>query len=480
VSRLALVAKNSLFLILDRCIRGFLLMFLTIVIARVLAVETFGVYALAITISGIFRVVADFGTTFLTTHEIAKQRSQVSTLFVHGLVLKLIISAVGMIVLVGMSHIFYPGHVRLALYIGGAAAVLRLLVEFVTAFFGGHEKMNYVSYVMMIYMILVFLIIGVMLLMGVRSPAGLISGYVFGGLITLPIATSILFSKIEIKFVSIKWREMRRIFILAIPFGLYFISDIIYFHTDILMLSVMRGEHSVGLYQSAMKINQLLEAFPLLIVSALFPTISRIYAQSKTEIHRMLEKSLGFIIILSVPLSVGAVLLADGLIVAIYGSKYADSGDIFRILSMMIPFRFIGFIVGMALTATGGQTKRLIVVAITAGLNVLLNSLWIPMAGVQGAAWASVVSAVVLTVCFIVFARSLWPIGKSRGVIVKVMLASGIMGGIVYVLRPMISLWLVIAIGVAVYGVLIVLMKAFSREDWQQVRALISKKEIVQ
>ena len=100
MGRARTVAKNSFYLILDRLIRGLLLMILTIWVARVLGVKHFGIYSLALVLAGIFRLVSDFGITFLTTHEVAKDRTRVSHLFVHGLVVKSIMAFAGFVLFI--------------------------------------------------------------------------------------------------------------------------------------------------------------------------------------------------------------------------------------------------------------------------------------------------------------------------------------------------------------------------------------------
>lgn len=450
-------------------------MALTILMARALNVNSFGVYALAITVMGLFKVIADFGTTFFTTHEMAKNREQATSLFIHGLILKLIISCVGLGILVVLTKIFYEPKVQVAILVGGIAAIIRLIIEFQSSFFAGLEKMKFVSVIMVMYMSLVVLVTLIMLAIGIRVPSTLVMGYLIGGLIALPFSTVIFFKHIRLGEISIQLYELKRLFVLAIPFGLYFLSDIIYFHTDVLMLSVMKGEHSVGLYQSAMKLNQLLEAAPLLLASALFPTISRTFIDSKEKVKGMLGKSLEFILILGIPLAVGGFILAKPLMLTIFSNKYAEAILILKILMIMVPFRFAGFIFGMVLTASGNQSKRMLVVAATAVINVILNALWIPRWGVDGAAAASVVSAIVLTFAYAIFAKSLWNIQPLIIQLFKICIATTVMALTIYFVGPNLNIWICLSGAIIIYFISLILIKGIRNSDWLYMKQLLKK-----
>ena len=477
MSKSRLVAKNTFYLFLDRILRGFMLMALTVWVARALGVKAFGVYALAVTIGGIFRVVNDFGISFRAAYEVAKDPGESSRIFTQGLVLKIVMSIIGMTCLVIGVGYCYPAQVQKAIGVAAFAYLLLGYIEYANAIFGGQERMEYISLNMVLHMSLVFCFMGMLLIIGVRSAPILLFGHLSAGVLGILFAWNLLRRKFDLRLVKIKGRELKTFLIKTLPFGLYFLSDVIYFHTDIIMLSFYQGEHAVGLYQSAMKLIQFAEAAPLLFVSALFPTLSRTYKGAPETVSKILSKSSGYLFILSLPLAVGTWFLSEGIILYLFGAEYASAGRVLKILAIMIPFRYAAFLFGTALTASGKQQGRMIMVAITALINICLNAWWIPLWGLAGAAGASVVSALILALYFAYGIRNITHLSQIFLKVFRPLIACIIMGGGIYFARTQYNIFINIALGIVIYTIIIFAIKGINKQDLEMIKKILTSRK---
>jgi O-antigen/teichoic acid export membrane protein len=172
--------------------------------------------------------------------------------------------------------------------------------------------------------------------------------------------------------------------------GLSFIIAQTYVSLGTLMLNFMKGETVVALYSSANRIVAPINAVGILFTIAVFPVISRLFAQSDwrqlSAIRRLTTK-----LMISAILPIACVLIfkAEEIIRLLFGDTYANAADSLRILSitMIVIWICVGY--SRFLTATGQNNKYLIAVSIAAMVNLVLNIILIPRFGAIGAAVAT-------------------------------------------------------------------------------------------
>lgn len=165
--------------------------------------------------------------------------------------------------------------------------------------------------------------------------------------------------------------------------------------TDILMLGAMRGTSDAGIYHVAVRLAGL-TSFCILAVNAIAaPMIAELYAEKKlAELQRVVGLAAWGIFAFSVPVCL--VLIAGGrYILAIFGEEFvAGYGPLVALALGQVVASLCGS-VGYLLTMTGHQNSAAI--ALTSGvvLNITLNAIMIPLYGAIGAAWATAISIMV-------------------------------------------------------------------------------------
>ena len=87
-----IIIKNATYLFFGRMATGLMSLLLMAVIARKLGVDKFGAYTLALTIAGFFGVASDFGSSYLTIREVARDKSKTGEYLLNGTIVKILLN----------------------------------------------------------------------------------------------------------------------------------------------------------------------------------------------------------------------------------------------------------------------------------------------------------------------------------------------------------------------------------------------------
>lgn len=186
------------------------------------------------------------------------------------------------------------------------------------------------------------------------------------------------------------------------------ISVSIYTNLDKVMLGIFTNDESVGYYTSANKMIKVVVSLVTSLGTVLLPRMSYYIENDLTEeINNLIDKSLNFILLLAIPASVGIFVLAKPIILIFTGSGYIEAITTIKILSPVILILALSNLIGVQILLSHGKEKfTLISTSIGAITNFLLNLLLIPYFKHNGAAIATIVAEISVTITQIYFAYS--------------------------------------------------------------------------
>lgn len=172
------------------------------------------------------------------------------------------------------------------------------------------------------------------------------------------------------------------------------LAQTIYCNADMTMLGLMKGDYEVGLYSTSVKIYNIINTMIASVAMVVMPQLSEGYANKNfKEVNRLLKYSLNFIIVLGIPCLAGINVISEELIVVIAGKEYTAAALSLNILTGALFCSFIGgWISNMMLLPSGNERVCLRSSAISAIVNVILNIFFIPMYGLNGAAFTTFVA----------------------------------------------------------------------------------------
>ena len=162
-----------------------------------------------------------------------------------------------------------------------------------------------------------------------------------------------------------------------------------------IVLSVFHHEAAVGLYAAASRIVSFGTPLVTSFTSAMFPYMSRLYAESSAALRRVGEESLKYMLAAALPAVIVVVMFSDQLIRTLYGDAYAGAVPVLRVVIWVFLFNFVNPFVSHILFARGEQSSSLRVGAVTAVVSVALSLAVIPHWGALGAAATLLASSAV-------------------------------------------------------------------------------------
>ena len=180
----------------------------------------------------------------------------------------------------------------------------------------------------------------------------------------------------------------------VLPFIIITSMFVINNRTDAIMLGIMKGNESVGLYHVANRGAMLISFILIAVNQSLAPTIAKLYAEGNlSKLQNIITKSSKTIFLVSLPISLTMIIFGQWFLL-IFGSEFTAAYLTLVILSFGQLVNATMGSVGLLLDMTGHQGDSARGVGITAILNIILNALFIPLWGVNGAAFATAISTI--------------------------------------------------------------------------------------
>ncbi len=246
---------------------------------------------------------------------------------------------------------------------------------------------------------------------------------------------------------------------------------------DALLLSRTDGLVAAGLYGAATTIISILNIIPQGIRQSLLPEITRAYAQTAQQAAAVVGQALRLILIGTLLIAVTLTILSDLLLPFIFRDSYAAAGPVLVTLVWAFVLACCAIPNARLIIAAGRQHVFVPLHALSLLLNVGLNLLLQPMYGVQGAAYARLVSAALVCLFGIGYVQwriVRWPIGSVIG---RPLLAASaallLAGGAAIVHIPVL---LVVPLAWLGYVGVLWLLRVFNGEDVRRLRLALRRR----
>jgi O-antigen/teichoic acid export membrane protein len=358
------------------------------------AVSTGQVFT-AITFATVFGVFIDAGFSPVLIRETARKPEQAQRLLSSVLWFKGGFAIMAYLLLViSVNFTPYAPITRSLADIVGLAVVLESFTLTLYGVFRGFQDLKYEALGSVIFQVLVFIIGGLAIQAG-HSILFLGIALVVGALANFLFAVFTLWRKHHLRFrLKIDNELIAPLIRTWLPFFIAAVLIRAYASVDVILLSLLRGEQSVGWYSVAYKLTFALQFLPLALNNSVFPAFSRAFVESREALRAIFQQSFKFLLLLAVPLTVGVFVFVEP-ILNLRWASYSQTPQALRVLILSLPLIFLNLILGSLLNASNRQRENTIHIAFTLLANIVLDIMLIPSMGHVGAAWASVISSAV-------------------------------------------------------------------------------------
>lgn len=156
----------------------------------------------------------------------------------------------------------------------------------------------------------------------------------------------------------------------------------------------MLGAEQVGLYAAAVRLSDVWLFVAVITTSSLFPTIVSAKAISQKLFEDRIMKLYQLLVALSLVISIVMFIFSEKIVLLTFGNDYTESIEILQLYIWSIIFVFLNNGSWKWYLAENLQKIAFIRLGIGALINVALNFFLIPMYGLKGAVYATLVSYV--------------------------------------------------------------------------------------
>lgn len=353
---------------------------LFMVAGRKLGPEGIGLYGFALALGGIFSQLPLFGFEKLISREVAKDLSRARFYLGRVLLLKLMLAVVGLVLiipaLIVMGYQFERGWIVMVV---GATIFSQTFITYYNAFYRTFSKAEYEA-VVRISLSLGTTGLGLYVLYSGYGLSGFVISQLVSTLLCLFLSNLIVGRKIAPFHFGLKLREATSVLKSALPLVLLGVLVMLYVSIGVLVLSQMKGDFPTGIYTAAAKIWMVFVFIPAGMMGVYLPTMSRHFQENSRDFAKIYWYAFKYLFIIGIFLAVTGQVIADQLVVFLYGRAFVESAYPLRILAWGMLISFLNFaLVNTAVSM--GKEKRLALFAFfgvlfNLSLNLALVSKW--------------------------------------------------------------------------------------------------------
>lgn len=364
----------------------------SMVLARYLGVAEYGRYSLIFLYATLFQGLASFGLDDILTRELSRGRRSAEQLVGNAVLLRLG-GALGAILLCSVAAAWGERDPQIAR--GTLVAVLPLVLSAV------YVPLWSVLASRMEYPLREAIVVGsrvaelLLLVACAWAGAGLLTLVGVAALAqSVPLALTLWLVRPRVRW-NLRWdgRLAKDLFVQAAPLGVASMVALVYGRVDGILLARLAGYEAVGLYSAAYKFLNLALTLPYVVTAAVFPVMARV-EEDRATVQTVFQRAFDYLILTALPLGVAGAVLGPSVVRAVYGPGFEGAAAPLQVLLWATGFMFAARTCRQLLVAGGQQTAHLALLVGGAIANVALNLWWIPVAGIVGAAWATLCAEV--------------------------------------------------------------------------------------
>ena len=476
MSRVKTIFKNMSWLLISQVIASVCGFIWTILMARYLGVNKYGIYGFAVSFTGILSILFDFGIGMHIVRHIATDYDSASKYLGNAIPLKSIFSVVGFVVILLILIIMKVDELTLIVTLLFAIEqIIKKFVELMNATFQAFEEGKYqgIGNTILNLLLLLFIILSITTDLGLF---GISISYILANIIALIYLYYVLNKHITKPNYEFDKEFCKRVTLASIPFAATAILYSIYYSIDVVMLTHLVGNYATGIYNATYKLISVLTLFSSVYIAVIFPVMSKFFKNDDKMLLISFEKSIKYLMLIIIPIAASTVIYSSDIIYLFYGSKYEAASSVLNILIWTVCLLFISGACNTLLNASHKEVTVSKIYAVAAIFNIVLNFFMIPYFSYNGAAITTVLSdiLIVLIQFYVIYKIGHRPNKKLYLDLVKIIVGSLILGIILAFLN--LNMWMALIVGIIIYFIILILLKLFDNDDKYIIKEIFGRK----
>lgn len=467
------IASNTGVQVLGRILSGLLAIFTISAVLQAFGAELQGRYMLAMAFAQFVSTIADFGLGAYLVRAI----SSGNTLAKEGMTFRFY-TAIPFYITAVIVSLFLPYDqpTREAIWVALISAFMISMNNTLVVYYQAKLKMHIPVFSEVVNKVVVFALTAAVIALALPFIWSVVV-VVVGAMVNFLI--NFIVGRKDLPYTpKAEWSSWKEIIKETLPLWVVSVLILIYFRIDTLLLSVLplpNGQNNlveVGYYSTAYKLLELLIAIPMMFYGAVLPVLVAAQGDS-LKLRNIISKALQVSLFISLPISVFVFMNSRG-IIDLFFPNYEPAAAALSILiwAFLLSAISTGFYFS---TISQGQQRRLVRPYLLAtAVNVILNIWLIPIYGFYGAAWATVITELLIVGVTYQVSRSISGIGFSFDKsVIKILLAVTIMAIVGIAVPPV--LWLQTICAGASYALVLLALKGI---DFGIVKSVLFNRDV--
>ena len=378
------ILRNFGFLTVGKLLGDVLTFLMFVTLSRVYGQEGIGEYSFAMALTSFLMILADYGFTDLSIKHMSRYRERMLEYYSEVLTLRIFLVLIAMLVLYAVAELLVLSErAWQVLILVGVFQILFSVLEGVGSIFIASEKMFFKG-------VIEFSAKGLSALICILVVS--LKGGLAESLVVLPVLT-VLHIIVAHIILSARFGRIK----IGLTYASFVFLSQLATRIDVVLIGFMMGAAAAGVYNVAYRVIFLLLFLPYFGAMSILPLASRLFKDSKFDLEILYHNSLNLAVLVGMPIAFGVWLIAPEFITTVFGNEFESSAGILRVLAVILLFSCLNSLIGVFLTASDRQQVRTRCQWISALVNMVANLALIPLLGLTGAAFAAILSEVLLT-----------------------------------------------------------------------------------
>lgn len=506
MSELYEVSKSSfrggLLLFIGMLSSTIILAFTTILIARLLGPDDYGLYSIVLTVPSILITVSDLGISpALTRYSASLRRGDEEHRLIRLIEVGLISKTVFTIIISAIMFVMADPISSKILNRPGMGSLLRIaslyligqsLLTSLNSVFVGLDEAGKNSLLQNLQAIIKTIAAPTLIILGFGLTGALLGiglGYIISTAIGMALLIAISLSNLKSKQVTpenpFSFAEgLNTLVSYGAP--LYLSSLLFSFQTQVrnILLALHSSNESIGNFTTALNFTILISVLASPIATTLFPAFSKLsLKEHKESLETMFRMSVKYTSLIIIPAATGLALLSSEIVIILYGAQYQSAPKFLSIYSLSFFLTAIGmYITGSLLNSQGDTKTTLKVNILSLTVNLSLALYLIPRHGVIGLIASILTSQTVSTIYSLIKIKNMYQMSIDYNSSIRIIVSSLIPGSLVYIFlrsnllsSPTVDLAISVIIFITSYMLLTPLTGAINLEDIENLDKLTSE-----
>ena len=475
MSQIRTIFNNMGWLMISQIVASVCGFIWTVLMARYLGVEKYGLFGFATSLTGILAITVDLGISTHIVRHIATDYDSAPHYLGNAIPLKSIF-AIGTIILTLIVLILMKSD-ELTIIVTLLFTIEMIIRSFIGLFNGTFQafeegKYQGIANTTLHLILLIFILISIFANFGI---IGIAISYILANALVLGYMYYALKKNVTKPKYDLDIEFCKKITRYSLPFAVTSLLYIIYYSIDVVMLQNMVGSYATGIYNATYKLISVLTLFYSVYTAVIFPVMSRFFKDDESMLLISFEKSIKYLMMVIIPIAIATMFYSLDIIQLIYGNKYDPSSSVLSILIWTVCLLFVSGACNTLLNASHKEVAVTKIYTIAAIFNVILNLFMIPYLSYDGAAITTVLSDILIVIIqiYIIYRLGHRPNKKLYLDLGKIIMGSAVLGIALYCLN--LNMWVAIPVGIIIYFITLVLIKLFDDDDKYVIKEILGK-----